>query len=250
MTQTDPGEGNVLERVRAGRAGRAAHRIALKTTIGDNRTCDPGALAAKIGGPRARRLVQDWLSAGGSLHMLCDEGPPAGWPAALQERYAAAVALVRAADRSRPPRPGAWRQPDQVIAHVQQRLPLRREHFGVFLLDTRHHLLREEVLYQGTRNEVQVDSGEIMRMALAADAKYIVTWHNHPGGSTTPSATDIATWDRIDAAAKLMNLHCLDHLIVTTPGGPFYSRATDDPRHLPDPRRACDPRHLPDPQRA
>ena len=229
MSQGVLTQGSVLERIPAGQAGGKPYRIALETTIGDRRARDPETLADKIGGPLARRLMKEWLEAGGRLHRLCDEGPPEDWPVELQERYAAAVALVRAADRSRPPRPGPWKNPEEIAAYLQRHLPLRNEHFGVLLLDNNHQLLRDEVIAEGKRDGCYVDVGNIMRMALAADAGNLVTWHNHPAQTTTPSPEDIVIWERIEEAGRLLDVHCLDHLILTTPSGAFYSRARAEP---------------------
>ena len=100
----------------------------------------------------------------------------------------------------------------------------------MLLLDNNHQLLRDEVIAEGKRDGCYVDVGNIMRIALAADAGNLVTWHNHPAQTTTPSAEDIVIWERIEAAGKLLDVHCLDHLILTTPGGAFYSRATAEPK--------------------
>ena len=76
-----------------------------------------------------------------------------------------------------------------------------------------------------------------MRIALAADAGKLVTWHNHPAQTTTPSPEDVVVWERIEAAGRLLDVHCLDHLILTTPGGAFYSRARAEPELMQKQRR-------------
>ena len=202
--------------------------VSINNTIAANPDPDPIELAQALGGRQAGSLMRRWLSAGGSLHELCEQGAPETWPRGLQERFAAAVALVRAGDRSRPPEAGPYSEPHQILRYLERRLPLSREHFGVLLFNAKHYLDRDVTLYRGTRETVVIDTGDVIRCALAADAKSLATWHNHPSGDACPSEADVRVWTQIDDASKLMNIQVDDHLIITRPSGPTYSRRIND----------------------
>jgi DNA repair protein RadC len=48
--------------------------------------------------------------------------------------------------------------------------------------------------------------------------------HNHPSGATSPSEADLNLTKRIAAAARILQINLLDHLIVgqATANGPGY----------------------------
>jgi len=45
--------------------------------------------------------------------------------------------------------------------------------------------------------------------------KNFILAHNHPGGSTTPSAGDRAITEQIKTGAKFLGLQLIDHYIIT-----------------------------------
>lgn len=53
-----------------------------------------------------------------------------------------------------------------------------------------------------------------MTGALLSGATGIFLAHNHPGGSMKPSRNDIAITKKMIAAAEVLDLRFLDHLIV------------------------------------
>ncbi len=61
-----------------------------------------------------------------------------------------------------------------------------------------------------------------------AGAEEIIVAHNHPSGDPTPSKADYATTAKLQAAAKLLGVAMLDHIILGSPsagGGGFTSLA-------------------------
>lgn len=45
-------------------------------------------------------------------------------------------------------------------------------------------------------------------------ASSIIVAHNHPSGDCTPSMDDVAVTKNIIKAGKLLNIDCLDHIII------------------------------------
>ena len=74
---------------------------------------------------------------------------------------------------------------------------------------------------KGGITETQVDIRLIIREALIRQTPTIVLIHNHPSGSTRPSADDNHLTERLQQACKVMSLKLLDHVIVTD--GNYYS---------------------------
>ncbi len=65
-----------------------------------------------------------------------------------------------------------------------------RETFAVVFLDTRHHVLAMEDMFQGTINSATVFPREIVKRSLQLNAAAIVAVHNHPSGNPEPSSDD------------------------------------------------------------
>ncbi len=91
---------------------------------------------------------------------------------------------------------------------------LERECFAALFLDAKHRPLAAELLFQGGASEAAVYPAEIARRALRHGARAILLAHNHPSGDLTPSAEDLALTRRIETALQLLDIRCLDHLIV------------------------------------
>lgn len=91
---------------------------------------------------------------------------------------------------------------------------LERESFAVLFLDAKHRPLGAELLFQGGASEAAVYPAEIARRALRHGARALLLAHNHPSGDLTPSAEDLALTRRIEAGLQLLDIRCLDHLIV------------------------------------
>ena len=59
-----------------------------------------------------------------------------------------------------------------------------------------------------------IDAGAIFRAAFKAGAEEIIVAHNHPSGNLTPSIADIEATRKLKAAAELMEVPLIDHLII------------------------------------
>ena len=88
------------------------------------------------------------------------------------------------------------------------------EHFGIVLLDTKHRVLRTQVLTIGTLDSSPVHPRDVFREAAAGSAAAIVLFHNHPSGDPTPSPDDVELTERLVEAGELMGIEVLDHIIL------------------------------------
>lgn len=68
-----------------------------------------------------------------------------------------------------------------------------------------------------------VDKRVVLQAALLANASFICLAHNHPSGSTRPSAIDDRLTTEMSKACNAIGVPMLDHLIVTRNGYYSYS---------------------------
>jgi DNA repair protein RadC len=63
-------------------------------------------------------------------------------------------------------------------------------------------------------NESLAAPREIFRPAIIHSAFGFALVHNHPSGKTSPSEADLQLTKRVTAAAQILRIHFLDHVIV------------------------------------
>lgn len=112
-------------------------------------------------------------------------------------------------------REGPLTSPAQVSDYLQSWLRDRpSEVFACLFLDTRHHVLAVEELFQGTVNGTSVHPREVVRHALARNAAAVIAVHNHPSGVADPSRADEMMTRRLRDALALVDISLLDHIVV------------------------------------
>jgi DNA repair protein RadC len=95
---------------------------------------------------------------------------------------------------------------------------LDTEQMRVLVLDTKHYVLANLTLYQGTINSAVLRTAEIFRPAITRKAPSIVVCHNHPSGDPLPSPEDEDVTTQLVAAGKVLEIEVLDHIIIGNPG--------------------------------
>jgi len=91
---------------------------------------------------------------------------------------------------------------------------LHREVVCVVLLDGQLRCITKVDISSGTVNESLATPREIFRPAIIHSAYVFVLVHNHPSGTTTPSKADRELTERIAAAAQILQINFMDHVIV------------------------------------
>ncbi len=110
------------------------------------------------------------------------------------------------------------------LYHLKYR-DLKRENFSVIFLTSRHKIISEKVLFEGSVAESLVSIREVIREILANGAVSVIFLHNHPSGEVTPSDADYAITKKLVAACKTVDVLVIDHVIIGD--GVFYSFADD-----------------------
>lgn len=81
-------------------------------------------------------------------------------------------------------------------------------------LDTQLRLLASEEVSRGTLSQATLYPRELVRAALRHHAAALILVHNHPSGSTEPSAADCLLTRQVSQALKLVDVRLADHIIV------------------------------------
>lgn len=89
-----------------------------------------------------------------------------------------------------------------------------QEKMGAILLDNNHITIGYHIAYSGCLTRTSVEPRGLLVPALLTNAAGIVAFHNHPSGNPKPSPEDYAFTRRLDEAAKVVGVRCLDHLII------------------------------------
>ena len=93
--------------------------------------------------------------------------------------------------------------------------PMAQEQMRVLLVSTWNRLIAQRVIYVGSVHTTQVRIAEILSPAVAAGVPKIIVVHNHPGGRTLPSDSDMRLTENLEEASQLMDIEFVDHVIIT-----------------------------------
>ena len=201
--------------------------------MGASALTDPEVLALLLRtGTRERPVVAfaaDILCRLGGLRGLLRATPNQlvaikGLGPAKQAEITAVSELVNRAMRESLEVRSVLRDPADVRQYLQLQLGGKtKEVFAVLFLNTQHHLLAMEELFQGTLTQATVYPREVAVAALRHHAAAVILAHNHPSGHSEPSSADIHLTETLTRTLQLIDVRVLDHMIVTAGG--VYSMA-------------------------
>lgn len=97
------------------------------------------------------------------------------------------------------------------------------EEFYALMLSRANKIKSIELISKGGVSGTLADGKIIFKRALEQTASSIILCHNHPSGNLKPSQSDIDLTKKLIEFGKFIDLHVLDHLIITNQG--FYSFA-------------------------
>lgn len=89
-----------------------------------------------------------------------------------------------------------------------------QEETWVLLLNTKHRITHEAMVYRGTVNSAIIRPVEIFKPAAQTNSMAIILSHNHPSGDPTPSPEDVAISRSLYQAGQLLGVELLDHIVV------------------------------------
>ena len=89
-----------------------------------------------------------------------------------------------------------------------------QEQLHIAIVDGRNGLLDLHHVYTGTATGTSVRIGELLRPVLEAHGVGFAAVHNHPSGDPEPSDEDLRLTSELLAAARLLDIEFLDHLVI------------------------------------
>jgi DNA repair protein RadC len=99
------------------------------------------------------------------------------------------------------------------------------ERFGVMLLDQKHRVIRSLILSTGTIESSISHPRDMFRVAMLAQASFVVAFHNHPSGDPLPSVHDRFMTRRLYEAGEVVGIALMDHIILGGAGKHFSFKA-------------------------
>ena len=107
------------------------------------------------------------------------------------------------------------RSPEDVSRMLMEELRYeQKEKFLCVFLNTKNHVIGQEVLSIGSLNATIVHPREVFRAAIQKSSSAIICVHNHPSGDPTPSREDIDMTTRLIEAGLIVGIDVLDHIII------------------------------------
>ena len=94
-------------------------------------------------------------------------------------------------------------------------LDLPHEEFWIILLNRANHVIKKIQISSGGIAGTVVDVRLIFKTAIENLSNSIILIHNHPSGNLKPSKADIELTKKLKSAGEIMDIHVLDHLIIT-----------------------------------
>jgi DNA repair protein RadC len=103
------------------------------------------------------------------------------------------------------------------VYHLMQPIigELLHEEFWVLYLNNSNTVIAKEQISKGGLTATLVDVRVLFKKAIETMSVAIVICHNHPSEKLNPSKSDIVLTNKIEEAAKILDIKLLDHLIIT-----------------------------------
>lgn len=102
---------------------------------------------------------------------------------------------------------------------------LDHEEVWVVMLNSANVPLGRHLICSGGLDASLIDCRRVVKIALEADAKGVILFHNHPSGKPEPSAADIRETERLRNALAVFDMNLLDHVVMTD--SKYYSFAEE-----------------------
>lgn len=106
----------------------------------------------------------------------------------------------------------------QAHEHLKDMGSLQKEYLRGIYLNSRHHIVYDEVISIGSLTTNIVHPREVFRPALENNAVAVIIAHNHPSGDSKPTKEDIAITKQLIEAGEILGINMVDHLIITKTG--------------------------------
>lgn len=100
-----------------------------------------------------------------------------------------------------------------------------RESCWALMLNKANEITGQYLVSSGSDNSTIIDKKAVCRVAIGSMACAVILAHNHPSGSSKPSAKDVTETQALKRALDCFQISLLDHIVVTDED--FYSFAEE-----------------------
>ena len=107
------------------------------------------------------------------------------------------------------------RHPGDIFNLIKHHADRRQERFLCLSLNGAHEVLAARIVTIGLVNRTIIHPREVFADPILDRASAIAVAHNHPSGNIKPSEEDNQITRRLKAAADILGLNFLDHLIFS-----------------------------------
>ncbi|MDR1429856.1 MAG: DNA repair protein RadC [Spirochaetaceae bacterium] len=111
--------------------------------------------------------------------------------------------------------------PSEAFALIRHYADRKQEQFLCLSLNGAHELIAVRMVTLGLVNKTMVHPREVFSDPLSDRASAVIVAHNHPSGQLSPSAEDEEITAQLAAAAEILGIRFLDHVIFSETG--YYS---------------------------
>ncbi len=105
--------------------------------------------------------------------------------------------------------------PQDLLPFIKQYAYKSSEHFIAVSLSGAREILRQKVVALGNSNSAIINPREVFYDAVQTRASAVILAHNHPSGNCVPSSEDMEATNRLCAAADILGISVLDHIIIS-----------------------------------
>ena len=102
---------------------------------------------------------------------------------------------------------------------------LDHEECWIIFLNKANRLVGKEMISSGGLDSTIIDNRRIIGKALDRKASGLILVHNHPSGSSLPSAADVSQTQALNRALKTCDLALVDHVVIAK--DEYYSFADE-----------------------
>lgn len=135
--------------------------------------------------------------------------------AAIKIAHATAIRMLSAEVKAKPVLASWQALLDYLHADMA---PHAIERVRVLHLNTRNHLIRDELMSEGSIDQAALYAREVIRRAIDLGSAALILVHNHPSGDPSPSRADIEVTRAISDAGKRLGITVHDHIIIASGG--------------------------------
>lgn len=123
------------------------------------------------------------------------------------------VMLVKEAEGTFTSYPRYQNSSDLFRSFREELAALDREFFFMITLDSKNRTIGYHTISMGSLSSSIVHPREVFKPAILENSAAVIFLHNHPSGDPAPSREDRECTSRLTAAAKILGIRVLDHVV-------------------------------------